>query len=258
MSDETEIDVPLICGGRVIGSASTPTLQRFLESYRHHTNKLFEIDGCRIFYGNRRDFQEQGAGIVRAMGNDVAMFVTIVDKLVEHDYRNTSFWWALTPDGQPFIKKKDDMFFTTTVLVPKRRKRDKQEWAKITMMDAQNPELAQYRKPDWAEAHIVMMGAEKRVIDEWKRKRREFVREAKESGKWETKHKERKAKRIAERTNRKMKTCDQVRTVIQELEQYLEDVQNGTATQKQVGDIYHEMSTLMSLNKRVKTLFPKE
>lgn len=219
-------------------------------SYRT-TNPGFVVDGVTFFFGDAQGLLD----VWKPPNSDAEdRFVEIMKYFVFEDVgRHHSCKWIVTSDGTPFRKDghKGELLFKTA---QRSTKGNKKKWVTIPILNiSEDPN----HKPEWDKLHHFVLAVERLAIEKWKEERRAFLREAKKTGALEKRQKEKKARRMMERTNRKMKTVSQARTVIQELEQYIKDVENGTATQSQVGDVYREMSTLMSLNKRVKTLFPK-
>lgn len=250
------IDIKLYGGmGMTEGSATPPGLWAYVHTFVYGSKLLFEVDGVRLFYGTWAQFS-QYLPITGKLTMERAreVFDRLQNNRNRHNYNANAvkYRFLVTPDGQLFVKAAEDKFLRTAV------EAGGGEVAIRYLNDTFDLEDDELRKPEWALTHRWLITFQKRTFPaSWKKARREFIKEKKASGAWDEAKKKRMAKKLAERTDRKMKVCMQTKTVIDELEQYLKDIENGTATQVQVGRIYEEMTRLSSLNKRCKTLFKK-
>lgn len=263
-----------ICGLQALSKTKTPDfwtgiVWRYRGDMFGGRTRFYQVDGVTFFYGTAEDLANLQLSSEEAQER--------FEQVMEYFHSSQFSWhrpgpvcmWVVASDGTPFVKKVKRSYsskrsysqqeiitlFHTAVPLEKRRKKEIEAWATVSMLNVDgNPN----HKPEWNDLHHFILTVERLTIEKWKEKRRAFVKEAKASGAMQKRKDERKARRMMERTKRKMKAVSKVRTVIQELEQYIKDIEDGTATQSQVGDVYRSISELMSINKRVKTLFPKE
>lgn len=257
------IDIKLFAGGKSMspGSGKAPDLWSYARTFSYGSPYgspcMYEVDGVHLFWGTNDQFMHHmplAGKLTKKRAKWILEHLPNPSRrnYASYDIYGTRHRFLVTPDGQLFVKLDSDKFLKTAVDA------GGGEVAHRYLNDTFDLEDDELRKPEWALTHRWLITFQKRTFPaSWKKARREFVKAKKENGSWDDAKKSRMAKKVFERTERKMKVCMQTKTVIDELQQYLVDIENDVATQKQVGRIYGEMSTLSSLNKKVKTLFKK-
>jgi len=252
MNNKKNYEIELLPCYKSYKAPPAPDLWKYANEYARHHGVLYCYDDIRLFSGTSREFLK---AIERTEKADPNFKPYEVEKSVNHWAKNMSYArinFAITPSGQVFLRMGGWSFFKTIV------------WVKGAphlryMTDEVDGPSETHRHPDWQKTRRKLeVLEERRFLPAYKEARKAWVKEQKENGNWGEAQEKRKARRLAQQTNRKMAVCNQVTNLIQELEQYLKDINNKTATQNQVGQLYSEMMKLASLNKRVKTLFPKE
>lgn len=240
-------EIPLLSSHKVYGKISTPSFwEDYVVKYYTERGKFFQWDGIEFFYGPSDDFSRILSGIRGTRW--AALYKSMAANLNDfNDQRYQKF--VITPDGQIFVKSQGSSFFKTSV---------RAKAATLRYMSEYTPGDS-FANPDWPKWHAVVekMG-EITFPTEWTKARKEWETKEKENGNWAQYYINLQRKSDVGRTKRKMEVCDKTTTVIQLLEQYLKSINDGTATQAQVGEIYRQMTALATINKRIKTSFPKK
>lgn len=254
--------------GHKFDRINIPCFWDYIEEFNKIENQFFDVNGTKLFRGDSADFLKMA---VKTMTEIPTWRPREPEWTIEqflHGHARETMHIAVTPDGQVFVRKMGGTFFMTAVRFSgftktgkvKSTKKAKSRDVAFRYMTNRHDEVGdKLRQPIWSEVSDVLEFLEAKGFTEaFKATRASYLKSLKEDPKWAEQQERIKARRLAERTNRKMRVCNQVTTVIQLLQTYLKSINDGTATQSQVGEIYHEMNTLGSLNKKVKTLFPKE
>lgn len=260
------LEVELLRTHKTFSTPGTPTIWDYAEEYARAKGVLYSVDGIRLYYGPVSRF-EKLLNATRAA--EPAWHVEDQDwALAELNsgWKDAYAKFVVTPDGQIFSIKPGSVFFTTAIKVRRTTSRrpagSYEPYYDVFyryMTDTHDKKDDPYRKPEWARTRKILQLLEDSLFQAaWKSARSEWVREKKKSGEWEEASLRRKGKALADKTNKKMKACMQTKETIQALEQYLIDLNNNSATQRQVGELYQKMIELASTNKRIKGSFPKE
>lgn len=258
MESLENLKIELLPGDRTFSTPSTPSLWDYAARYPRFKRVFLDVGGAKLYCGIPSAFQQVLADTMKAQPD---WKVTEPDWTIKNllDFY-TAARFVITPDGQIFCLKPGSCFYLTAIKAPKLKLRKGDEGAAYRYMtDHHNEKGDQYRKPEWQQTReMIQLLEDKYFQPAWQSARKEWVKEKKKSGEWDKAVEARKAKALANKTNRKMKVCMKVKETIEVLEQYLKDINDGTATQRQVGEVYQTMIDLVSLNKRVKGIFPKE
>lgn len=242
--------IELLPGYRSI-KTHTPSFWEYTYRWAQSRKTLWGIEGAYFYQGSAGDVKN----IIKHMTQTVPGFVCknqdlVLSRLGVSDYQSCNF--VIAPDGQFFALTSGSCFYRTAFPYGKKDVAFRYLTARH---DEDNDKL---RHASWGPTQALLETLEDILFPAaWKVARKEFLAEAKKSGTLAAAMERQKARRLANRTNRKMEVCMQTKDLIQELEQFLKDVNDGTATQRQVGQLYFSMNNLASLNRRLKTLFPK-
>lgn len=261
MESLQELNIDLFGRYKSFSAVTTPTLWEYVEAYSWDSLELLDINGIKFYSGSFQLIVERLKNLAQAKKVDFAKVTNwtwTLARLVESEGVLPKYNFVITPDDQVFMAK-HNQYFLTAVKAPELKTKGNYGVAFRYMTDRHDNKEDPYRRPEWEQTQQFLTLLEEQYFKSaFLKARQKLIKEAKESGEWAARIEKQKAKKLSTNTNNTMKVCMQTKKAIEELEQYLKDINNGTATQKQVGQLYQTMITLSTLNKRIKHRFSKE
>lgn len=260
-----ELNVELFGRYKSFSTISAPAFWEYVEAYSYRSDcngELLEINGTKFFSGSYPNFLTRLKTLLQAKKLDfgkVTDWTWAMARLIEPGTMLPQYEFVITPDGQMFVSEHSH-YFLTAVKAPELKTKGRSDGVAYRYMtDRHDNGEDQYRRPEWEQTQqFLTLLDEQYFKPAFLKARQKFIKEAKESGEWDARIEKQKAKKLSANTNNTMKVCMQAKKAIEELEQYLKDINNGTVTQKQIGQLYYTMVDLSTLNKRIKHRFPKE
>lgn len=242
--------IELLPGYRSI-KTHTPSFWEYTYRWAQSRKTLWSLEGAYFYQGTTGDMKNIIANMTKTHPGFLCKNADLLfSKIAITDYNACNF--VIAPDGQLFAMTGGSVFYRTAI--PYKKKDVAYRYLTARHDEPGDP----LRDPSWGPTQALLETLEDILFPAaWKVARKKFLAEAKKSGALEAAMERQRARRLANKTNRKMEVCMQTKDLIQKLEQFLKDVTNGTATQRQVGQLYFSMNNLASLNRRLKGIFPK-